>query len=187
MLGGTHWRRAMKTMWLKVVIFGAVFCVVSRAWAVSQKFYYYHGSFCQPMNGSQSITGLTQWGISNYSSSSSATVICPIAVPYDVNLSSTPSGGSCSYNSYYNPIVSVYDRNSTTNVNCTLYSLFSDGSVFQSYSASSVGDQSASQDVGIGTTSTTLSRYLVVMCSLPPSTADGNSAVSALYFEGCGN
>jgi hypothetical protein len=125
----------------------------------------YHGNFCSPNRDFVNSIERNQWGVMNTSTSSSATVNCPFYLPFNASLI---------VNSVY---VTVYDRNPSTDVSCTLMGVGLEGSTIWSITKSSSGSGATHQLLGFSPPSSFIAT-MNMSCSIPASTSSGFSHVT---------
>jgi hypothetical protein len=168
---------------LVLVTSGVASAAVARRAVVS-------GLVCQATSGSVSRN---QWGVNNPSTSSSASVLCPLTLtvrdndgPYAASyLSST--GTNCDFASRLRPTVTIYDRNSTEDVSCTLFYLHHDGTIMGSATVKSTGYSSDYKILTFPAPDWLMSyQSLVVRCNIPPTQSGiGSSHVTAFNVQWC--
>jgi len=125
----------------------------------------YHGNFCGPVKEDIANIQRNKWGVANISNSVAATVECPFNLPYVADLR---------VNSVF---VAVYDRNSNSNVSCTLTGVSTDGSTLWEITRSSVGLSQPAQYLSFSPPN----QFIATMnmsCSIPPRYLDKASSVS---------
>jgi hypothetical protein len=126
----------------------------------------YHGNFCAPSRqGDINRIQRSQFGVDNSSSTNTASVQCPFNLPFNAQLR---------VNSVW---LTVYDRNSSLNVDCTLLGVGLDGNTVWSRSVSSSGSSASHQFLNFSPPS----QFVATMnmtCSLPPSTNSGVSHIT---------
>lgn len=126
----------------------------------------YHGNFCVPVRSDiNKIEHGPIYGVHNVSSST-ATVQCPFNNNYS---------GAFSVNDVW---VTVYDRNLTTNVSCTLYGVALNGNIIWQTSASSSGSSASNQFLRLHPSQGKLLGTMNMTCSIPGVTSDGLSHVT---------
>lgn len=126
----------------------------------------YHGNFCAPNQAHINRIERSQFGVHNTSSSTTAVVQCPFNVPFVGNLN---------INSVW---VTVYDRNPSVNVSCTLTIVNLQGGTTWSNTQSSSGSQTAHQFLGFEPPNNSVLGTLNMSCSIPPSTNQGVSHIT---------
>ncbi len=126
----------------------------------------YHGNFCAPKRDHISRIERSQWGVKNSSSSTTAVVDCPFNVPFSANLKVT------------NLTVTVYDRNNSADVSCTLTAVAIDGNTIWSTSRSSSGAGQGHKFLVFQPPNSNVLGTLNMSCSIPPSTNSGPSHVT---------
>jgi hypothetical protein len=135
------------------------------------------GVTCNPVAGSQNQVEYSRYGINNTSTSTAATVMC--AIPLGMVVSAT--------NTLSQVFVTVYDRNSSSDVSCTLYQLDTGGGILWSNPSPIVssGNNAGSQELDMlpGVTGKIAFRTWMLMCTLPPRTASGDSHLTNIYFN----
>lgn len=122
----------------------------------------YHGNFCAPNRTSVNLVERNQFGVNNASSITTASVQCPFNLPFNAALRVT------------NVWLTVYDRNPSTNVECTLRGVGLEGSTIWTRTASSSGSGASHQFLSL----TPPSAFVATMnlsCTLPTATASGVS------------
>jgi hypothetical protein len=107
-----------------------------------------------------------EWGISNGSPVLTQTVVCPLTLNVGPNSSLSIVR------------VNVWDR-SANPVTCTLWRIDSNGKVALDTKSSSV-NQSAQTQISLGNLAQSNGATLSLMCSLPPSTANGVSGIASV-------
>jgi len=127
----------------------------------------YHGNFCAPNRNSVNLVERNQFGVSNASSSSTAFVQCPFQLPFNAALRVT------------NVWLTVYDRNPSTNINCTLTGVGLEGSTIWTRTASSSGSGGPHQFLSL-TPPSTFVATMNLYCSIPP-TADSRISHVTTY------
>jgi hypothetical protein len=125
----------------------------------------YHGSFCNTTDPAAQVV-YNQWGVANISSSSSLTVNCGGVVAF------TGAGG------IQGVWVSVYDRNGSQNVVCTLRTVAIDGTPTATRSASSSFSSPYVLFLDISPPAVQILTTFNIQCTIPPSTASGISHVT---------
>jgi hypothetical protein len=126
----------------------------------------YHGNFCTPvLSDINKIEHGSPYGVHNVSSST-AQVQCP----FNNNFS-----GTYSVNDVW---VTVYDRNSSTNVSCTLYGVALDGNIIWQTSGSSSGSSAPAQFIRLHPPQGGLLGTMNMRCSIPGVTSSGFSHVT---------
>ncbi len=139
----------------------ATFC--SSALAIDEM---YHGNFCAADQDHINKIERSQYGVDNTSSSATAVVHCPFNVPYVGNLKISSVW------------VTVYDRNLSEDVSCTLMIVGVDGNTKWSNTQSTSGIQSAHQFLGFQPPNSNYLGTLNMSCSIPPSTEAGVSHIT---------
>jgi hypothetical protein len=132
------------------------------------------GSVCQPEDRNSTEWGYSpQFGIFRKCSncSGSPNVVCPLVF-------GTPAGGHTT-----GMFVDVYDRNSSSDVVCTYFQLFIDGSVGFSQTLQSTGNQGPPQQLSFGVPNFDLNDA-TLYCSVPPQTSSGFSHVANMVGIG---
>jgi hypothetical protein len=125
------------------------------------------GVLCNPINGS--VVDYGQYGVHNPSASATATVEC--ALPMGLPGSPAPTS----------VVVTVYDRNPTTDVSCTLTELGFGGDVIWTAAKSSSSTSSGSQSLSFTPPASSFANHAWrVRCSLPPSSGGLFSHVTTL-------
>ncbi len=99
---------------LKTAIATAALLVAASAPALAVNISPVNGNSCQPTAQSRASVDVSEWGVQNNSTSTSARVHCPIVY-------------SLQKNAPYVVAVDVYDRHPTENIVCTLRGQESDG------------------------------------------------------------
>lgn len=125
----------------------------------------YHGNFCAPNRTSVNLVERNQFGVNNASTGSTASVQCPFQLPFNASLRVT------------SVFLTVYDRNPTTNINCTLTGVGLEGSTIWTRTASSSGSSATHQFLSF----TPPSAFVATMnmsCSIPTATASGVSHIT---------
>ncbi len=125
----------------------------------------YHGNFCAPNRSYVNTIERNQYGVHNTSSSSAATVQCPFYLPFNASLR---------VNSVY---VTVYDRNPSTNVSCTLTGVGLEGNTIWSSTKSSNGSGATHQFLSFSPPSAFVAT-MNMSCSIPASTSSGVSHIT---------
>lgn len=125
----------------------------------------YHGNFCVPNQSDVSRIQRNQWGVHNTSSSNTASVQCPFNLPYSASLR---------VNNVY---VTVYDRNPSLNVSCTLTGVGLEGNTVWSRSSSSSGSSTTHQFLSFSPPSMFVAT-MNMTCSIPPTTSPEFSHVT---------
>lgn len=115
----------------------------------------YHGNFCAPNRNDVNKIERGQYGVYNTSSTTTAVVECPFNIPFRADLKVTEVD------------VTVYDRNSSADVSCTLTSVSLAGDAIWSTTSSSSGAQAGHQFLVFKPPSTNVLGTLNMICSLP--------------------
>jgi len=126
----------------------------------------YHGNFCTPNRDHVNKIDFGQYGVLNISSSNTAFVQCPFKLPFSANLKVT------------NLTVTVYDRNNSADVSCTLTAVAIDGNTIWSTSRSSSGAGQGHKFLVFQPPNSIVLGTLNMSCSIPPSTNSGPSHVT---------
>jgi hypothetical protein len=113
----------------------------------------YHATGCITTSGS--VTYHHQWGLYNPSTSSSATVVCPLVSESDVD------------GIFAEANVVVWDRHTSQNITCTFFNLDDWGSIVTSSSRTTSGFSSSSITLNWGWGGL-FNRLSVLQCTLPP-------------------
>jgi hypothetical protein len=137
----------------------------ARAASASTETYNLHGDSCFVQSGS--IT-YSQFGVTNSSTTTSATVVCPLTVAQQSGF----TGGELEVNEY--------NRNSSVNTFCTLYVTDQEGDNLSSCNATTTANQSAVQYETCGVSTSVATPYWFVGCSIAPQTSSGGSIVTAI-------
>jgi hypothetical protein len=125
----------------------------------------YHGNFCAPNKNSVNLIERNQFGVHNTSNGSTASVQCPFQLPFNASLRVT------------SVFLTVYDRNPSTNINCTLMGVGLEGSTIWTRTASSSGSGASHQFLSF----TPPSAFVATMnmsCTLPAATPSGVSHIT---------
>ncbi len=125
----------------------------------------YHANFCAPNRSYVNTIERNQWGVYNTSNTSTAYVQCPFNLPFN---------GSLRVNSVW---LTVYDRNPTTNVSCTLTGVGLEGNTIWTRTSSSSGSQALHQFLSFSPPSTFIAT-MNMACSIPAVTGSGASHVT---------
>ncbi len=125
----------------------------------------YHGNFCAPNRDHINRIERNQWGVYNTSTSTTAFVQCPFNLPFNASLR---------VNSV---LVTVYDRNPSGDVSCTLTGVSLEGNTLWSSTRSSSGSQVGHQFLSFQPPST-FTHTMNMSCSMPPATNSGASHVT---------
>lgn len=127
----------------------------------------YHGNFCTPNRTSVNRVEFNQFGAHNISNSSSASIQCPFQLPFSAALKVT------------NVWLTVYDRNPSTNIECTLTGVGLEGSTIWTRTTSSSGSSAVHQFLSL-TPPSTFVATMNLSCSLPPTTNAGASHLTTI-------
>jgi hypothetical protein len=120
----------------------------------------YHGNFCQPDQASvHKIERNPQVGVLNVSTST-AQVQCPFTNKFSGNFSVKEVD------------VSVYDRNSATDITCTLYGVAIDGTLISQTSGTSRGSSIPFQLIVLRPSQGLVLGTMNMTCSIPGATND---------------
>jgi hypothetical protein len=125
----------------------------------------YHGNFCTPNRTSVNLVERNQFGVNNASSVSTATVQCPFYLPFSAALRVS------------NVWLTVYDRNPSSNINCTLTGVGLEGSTIWTRTASSSGSSAVHQFLSFSPPSAFVAT-MNMSCSIPAATASGVSHIT---------
>jgi hypothetical protein len=126
----------------------------------------YHGNFCTPMlTDINKIDHGSLYGVHNVSSSTGR-----VQCPFNNNYS-----GTYRVNDVW---VTVYDRNPSTNVSCTLYGVGLDGNIIWQVSGSSSGSSALHQFIRLRPPQSGLLGTMNMTCSIPGVTNAGLSHVT---------
>jgi hypothetical protein len=152
------------------------------------------GEQCQPSGQSTDDYFYSQ-GIKNRSQTKNLSVVCPVPVniPSNNNVQYAllgASGSTCATDTSYRPYVDVWDQSSWADVACTLYILSPNGSVQNSFSASTSGNSQFFYKrlfFNAEGTALAIGRSLVVTCLLPPNDMSftGYNGVAAIAVPMC--
>lgn len=123
----------------------------------------YHGNFCVPNQSDINKIDRNQWGVRNTSTTSSAVVQCPFNLPFNASLR---------VNSVW---VTVYDRNPTQNVSCTLVGVDLAGATLWSLTSSSSGSSAGYMSLPFYPPNS-FTHTMNMTCSLPPGINSGAGA-----------
>lgn len=150
--------------WLAIAFAAA--CTIPSLSHAQVTYDYANGAICQPSTPADaSKIVYNTWGVSNISSTQ-ATVMCPIS-----NMS--PVG---------DVRITVYDRNTSTNVCCTIRTHAQSGAVrWASPNRCSSGFGSTEMVLNFGTPP--VAGILTAVCTLPASSANGASHVASFRFR----
>lgn len=122
----------------------------------------YHGNFCTPNRTSASRVEFNQFGAHNTSNSSSASIQCPFTLPFNAALRVT------------NVWLTVYDRNPSSNIECTLRGVTLEGNTVWTRTASSSGSGASHQFLSFSPPSAFVAT-MNMSCNIPTATASGTS------------
>lgn len=125
----------------------------------------YHGNFCAPNRTSVNLVERNQFGVNNASNGTTASVQCPFQLPFNASLKVT------------NVWLTVYDRNPTTNIECTLKGVGLEGSTIWTRTASSSGSGAIHQFLSFNPPSAFVAT-MNMSCSIPTTTASGTSHIT---------
>jgi hypothetical protein len=126
----------------------------------------YHGNFCTPvLSDINKIEHGSLYGVHNVSSSTGR-----VQCPFNNNFS-----GTYRVNDVW---VTVYDRNPSTNVSCTLYGVALNGNVIWQVSGSSSGSGALNQFIRLRPPQSGLLGTMNMTCSIPGVTSNGLSHVT---------
>lgn len=139
---------------------------------------FYHGTICKPVNASQNIVQYNQYGVHNMSTTAVATVECPV-----------PSYLNDELGSFFYARVTVYDRNTSKNVSCTLRRILNtDGGIYFQQTKSSTGGSPTSGPQQLQffepNSAVTAQGYWHLECTLPPKQAGAVSHILGIELSG---
>jgi len=107
--------------------------------ALASRSFRYPGAVCQPVQGSAGCVEYSQYGVHN-TCGSTATVEC--ALPIDTTTSTIINVDYWS--------LALYDRNTSTNVSCTLNKVYIDGSIQYTTTLTSSGSSASNIYLTVG-------------------------------------
>jgi hypothetical protein len=131
------------------------------------------GSLCQPETDAIApMISLSTYGVQNNSSTSFATVWCPVIHNH---------GSFGNYNLFSS--IFVYDRHPVVPVSCTLYQLDVDGNVLWSWTLNSTGSGASTKQLVVDDNSHTNTWYgYAWKCVIPPTSGGQISHVGSYNF-----
>jgi hypothetical protein len=169
---------------VRVFVLGSLLLTAGSAHAIKGAIMPWGGNSCVPDLASQGFVDRNQFGVHNLSTTSAATVWCPISV--------SVIGGTfgfigawpnsivvCQGSASKAPFLMVYDRNNGADITCTWFLLNFDGTVNASVTASSSGFGSAAQQLTFLSDALVVELPSVIRCSLPPQTSNGVSHITS--------
>ncbi len=125
----------------------------------------YHGNFCVPNQGHINRVERSKWGVHNTSTTNTASVECPFNLPFNASLRVSSVW------------LTIYDRNPSQNVSCTLTGVGLDGATIWQSSNSSSGSSASSAFLSFFPPN----QFIATMnmtCSIPSATSSGFSHIS---------
>ena len=128
----------------------------------------YHANICSPTKNSVNLIERSQFGINNTSNLVSASIQCPLNLPFNANLRVT------------GVYLTGYDRHPALNISCTLIGVGLDGATLWSQTTSSSGSGQAFQFFPSISPPSTFTAAMNMSCSLPPTTNAGASYLTTI-------
>jgi hypothetical protein len=157
--------------------------------ATLDRFTSVHGTICQPLNRSQSIS-VNASGVFNPSTTTSAQLFC--AIPMSTRLKFSRLAGDSASDCHLlstakRPWVEVYDRSAAADVQCSLLVMARNNVLEGFFTVRSQGQQFAHQKLTFPVPLTDIAnKLLFVNCILPPKEGDV-SFVARFGFPTCEN
>jgi hypothetical protein len=128
----------------------------------------YQANICSPNKNSVNLIDRSQFGIHNTSNLSTASIQCPLSLPFDASLKVT------------GVYLTGYDRHPALNISCTLVGIGLDGGTLWSRSTSSSGSGQAFQFFPVLSPPSTFTAAMNLSCTLPPTTTAGASHLTTI-------
>jgi hypothetical protein len=152
----------MRTATFARSVVGALGLLVAFASSSNAQLVLYHGSLCNPEQGSVNRVEYNQFGVAN-TASPIAFVTCGGAIDDDSTIQAVT--------------VIAYDRNELADVSCTLTLVDRSGNTLFSAAANSTGAQEPAQELVFDPAPVT-SATIHLRCSIPPPDTLGHSQVT---------
>jgi hypothetical protein len=130
------------------------------------------GSVCQPVDAKTDVVGYNGYGVYNLSTTSTATVMCPLLLDF---------GSSATLSLHLGAV--VYDRNTTSDVNCMVLVESPEGNVEQSpsFGSSGGGPGTGVQNPGLGPVIVSNNDMVILQCTIPPRQSGWLSVLSSFW------
>jgi len=162
-------------LWIALAAPAVALTLTSPAAIAQVRNHFFHGSVCQPTNASRDRVEYDQWGAANISSSQTASIRCQL--PLDTDTRFVPEKVT-------SIIVTVFDRNGSSDVSCVAKAVNSSGGVVWSQSLPSAGSGTPSQRLTFTPNPPPFTtESFLLSCDLPPVASGWRSHVTQVMVE----
>lgn len=165
----------MKTIRIAMLAVVSLFAYSQMAHARTSFFRTVSGVVCQPVDPALDKVGYNNYGVYNTSTTRLATVECPLNLEFS----------SAALQTLRSVRAIVYDRNTTSNIDCQLLVMVDNGDLDAAvppipFSSTGGGPGSGSQPIGAAPSGgARIDRFVVAQCNIPPQQSNSLSVITS--------